>query len=160
MNWIHLEPHRIELQFSGSGHLTSRGSTVTSTLAKPIANWPPFRLRVHSSYAGAIQARGVGVDTHQFDTGSTILGDISDDADMPCRFARLVYQLLSGLPVSSAARQSRQFYDPIVGLGEEANRILATSISMATQSGDCLTLLTSLWDAEKLPQAPLLRPPK
>ncbi|MEN3941796.1 serine/threonine-protein kinase [Prosthecobacter sp. SYSU 5D2] len=128
LNSLDLAAHRLTLQFPHMMGARISGREAQKLLSLPANQWPPFILRVEPDYEAAF----MGMET-----------------DLPCRFARLLYHILSGLPVPAAAMGGRAGY--ISGLGEEANRLLGKVISGELLLPDCASLLMRLWQMESLP---------
>lgn len=128
LHGLDLAAHRLTLQFPHMMGARISGREAQKLLALPASQWPPFTLRVEPDY----ETTFMGMDT-----------------DLPCQFARLLYHILSGLPVPAAAMGGRAGY--ISGLGEEANRLLGKVISGELLLPDCASLLMRLWQMESLP---------
>ncbi|HEY1084898.1 MAG TPA: protein kinase [Prosthecobacter sp.] len=129
---LDLTVHRLTLQFPHMMGARIDMRAAQKLLERPLAQWPHFVLRVEPDY----EASYLGVE-----------------ADLPCRFARLLYHMLSGMPAPASAMGGRTGY--IAGLGEEGNRLLGKVISGEVKLPDCLSLLTRLWQMESLPLAAL-----
>jgi serine/threonine protein kinase len=136
-----LAPHAIMLQFPQlyGGRLHERDSR--KLLALPFRQWPSHMIRLTVDYSPALQTAGKSAPAASNGT----------QGDMPCRFARLIYHLLSGQPPSTAAQMARAGYVPVAGLGEESNRVLARIISRELPAEACAPLLRSLLQMENLP---------
>lgn len=156
---IDLELHHLILQFPRfQGSKISEAEAV-KMLSRASTHWPPYIVRVQPAY-GAAQRATAGNLGGSANPGSTVVtGGLDDSAEIPCRYACLMYHLLSGLPVQAAATLSRAGYVPISSVGEEANRLLARVVSGEFPMTDCFSLLRSICYMESVPIPPLALPP-
>ncbi len=139
---LNLSLHGLIMQFPQlyGGRLNERDARKLLTLS--FAHWPVHRVRVTVDYQPALKAAALT---------SPALADLAEQGDLPCRYAQLLYHLLSGLPPSAAAQMSRARYVPVPGLNEESNRILARCLSRETAAEGCGALLRLLLQMENLP---------
>ncbi len=145
---LDLEPHRLTIQFVGMPREKLGHKEIQKVLMRPTRQWPDYVVRVMPDYLAAHRASSYGEVTFQM--SATITRGMDEDADLPSRFARLTYRILSGMPVPAASKISRSGYVAISGLGEEPNRVMARVISRELQFGDCLSLLRNLLQLESL----------
>lgn len=147
---LNLTPHALIMQFPQlyGGRLNDRDARKLINLS--LAHWPTHRVRLALDYQPALKAAAL----HE-----PVTDDVSELASLPCRYAHLLYHLLSGLPPLAAAQMSRARYVAVPSLSEESNRWLARWISRETMADTCVAILRLLLQMENLPLPPLLRVP-
>lgn len=156
---LDLAVHHLSLQFPHLAGAKVNDKEASKMLTRPAGQWPPYIVRLRPDYAAAQRASATDL-TGSSHAGSTVMSDdLNDNADLPCRFACLIYHVLSGLPVPAAATMSRAGYVPVSSLGEEGNRLLGRIVSREFQLSDCHSLLRGLWQMESIPAVPLSLPP-
>jgi serine/threonine protein kinase len=141
--------HNITLQFKHLVETKQPAREIQKLLTTPMRQWPQFSTRLALDYS-SVQDALAGNSGAYSPVSATVVSGSDDEADLPCRFARLIYHLLSGLPPPAASLMSRAGYIAIAGIGEEANRLLARVISRETPVDGCLPLLRSLLQMENL----------
>ena len=141
--------HNITLQFKHLVDTKQPAREIQKLFSTPMRQWPQFATRLALDYS-SVQDTLAGNSGAYSPISATVVSGSDDEADLPCRYARLIYHLLSGLPPSAASLMSRAGYIAIAGIGEEANRLLARVISRETPVDGCVPLLRSLLQMENL----------
>lgn len=124
---LNLAPHHVVIQFAGLPDDKSQEKTIRKLLASPVAQWPQFTTRICISYA-----------------------DLDEPVEIVWHFARLAYQVLSGLPAPSGSATSRSAYAAVSGLTEEGNRMLEKVITREVHAAGCGAFFNGLLQAENL----------
>lgn len=120
--------------------------------ARPIADWPPFAVKVNP-----LSLRALGSDTTRDTTRTLVVGPHAAaapaDAGGPRVLAELLYELLGGRQRELDGRR----YSPISALNETGNGVLRRALIIA-QHADCQSLWKDLRTAQSdhtPPPAPL-----
>ncbi len=145
---LNLTPYALTIEFPQlyGGRLNDRDARKLINLT--FAHWPVHRVRLAVDYNAALKAAAL---TRQ------VTDDLGELADLTCRYAHLLYHLLSGLPSSAAAQISYVRYVAVPSLSEESNRCLGRWISRENAAESCVALLRLLLQMENLPLPTLPR---
>lgn len=122
---LNLAPHHVTLQFAKMPEDKSPEKALKKLLATPMGQWPQFTAKICISYS-----------------------EPEEPGQITWQFARLAYQMLSGLLPPSAS--SRSAYAAVNGLSEEGNRMMAKVVTREVLANGCLAFLNSLLQAESL----------
>lgn len=151
INGLDLAAHNIILQFPHLKGARMSEKDSLKLLSLPLQQWPSFVVRVALDYSSVSKSGMSDYNSPESHAAATAITGMDDEADLPCRYARLAYHLLSGLPPPAAALMSRAGYVAISGIGEDGNRLLAKVISKEVPIDGCMPLLKSLYQMENMP---------
>ncbi len=158
LSGLDLAPHRLIFQFPHMMGARINEKESTHLLSRPTGEWPAFIMRMAPDYTVSYR-QGSPELGGAYSASATVVSSMDENTDLPSRFARLTYHVLSGMPIPAAATMARTGYVPIAGIGEEGNRLLARVICGELPLNDSFSLLRTLWQMESLPAAPLSLPP-
>ncbi|WP_395735942.1 protein kinase domain-containing protein [Prosthecobacter sp.] len=118
---LNLAPHHVTIQFAKM----PEEKALKKLLSMPLGQWPQFTAKICMSYA-----------------------EPEEHAQIVWQFARLAYQILSGMPPPSAT--ARSAYAAVNGLTEEGNRMMARVVTREVAANGCTAFLNSLLQAESM----------